>query len=104
MARAARAFLILVRWTTSALDDLQHISGYIEGQRNLATANRVCRMIYNAVQLLRRFPKRGKTGMEEGTRELVVPKIPSYIVVYRIMNSEAVQVLRIWHGAQRRQQ
>jgi toxin ParE1/3/4 len=92
-----------IRWTTSALNDLKTISSYIEGQRNLATANRVCRIIYDAVQILRRFPESGKTGIEEGTREFVVPALPSYIVVYRLLPSEAVQILRIWHGAQQRQ-
>jgi plasmid stabilization system protein ParE len=53
-----------VLWTTTALDDLKTISLRIERQRNLATANRVCREIYNTVQLLRRFPEIGKIGVE----------------------------------------
>ncbi len=93
-----------IRWTPLAIDDLRTISGYIEGQRNLATANRVCRIIYDAVQMLRRFPESGKVGMEEGTRELVVAALPSYIVAYRLMPNNAVQILRIWHGAQQRQE
>ena len=91
-----------IRWTPFALDDLKEISGYIEGQRNLATANRVCRTIYDAIQILRRFPESGKATIEEGTRELVVPKQPSYIVIYRLLPFEAVQILRILHGAQER--
>jgi plasmid stabilization system protein ParE len=51
----------------------------------------------------RRFPESGKPGMEEGTRELVVSALPSYIVAYRLMPAGAVQILRIWHGAQQRQ-
>jgi plasmid stabilization system protein ParE len=66
-----------IRWTPLAIDDLKTISSYIEEQRNLATANRVCRIIYDTVQLLRRFPESGKPGMEEGTRELVVLTLPS---------------------------
>ena len=93
-----------IRWTTSALNDLKIISLYIEGHRNLVTANRVCRIIYDAVQILRRFPESSKPGMEEGTRELVVPALPSYIVVYRLLPSAAVQILRIWHAAQQRQE
>jgi plasmid stabilization system protein ParE len=95
--------LTAIRWTLLALNDLKTISSYIEGHRNLETANRVCRTIYNAIQILRRFPESGKPGMEEGTREWVVPQLPSYIVVYRLPTSEAVQILRIWHGAQLRQ-
>jgi len=90
-----------IRWTTLAIDDLKIISGRIERQRNLATANRVCRAIYNTIQILRRFPESGKTGIEEGTRELVIPKLP-YVVACRLLGSGAVEVLPIWHGAQDR--
>lgn len=92
-----------VRWTPAALNDLRIISSHIERQRNLATANRICRIIYDAVQILRRFPESGKPGMEEGTRELVTAKPPIYIIAYRVMPDRAVEVLRIWHGAQGRQ-
>jgi toxin ParE1/3/4 len=92
-----------VRWTSLAVNDFKAISSYIEGQRNLATANRVCRIIYDAIQTLRRFPKSGKPGIEAGTRELVIPSLP-YVVTYRVMQSEAIQVVRIWHGAQQRQE
>jgi plasmid stabilization system protein ParE len=61
----------------------------------------VCRTIYDALQILRRHPQFGKPGIEEGTRELVISKTP-YIVAYRVIGSEAVQILRIWHGAQNR--
>ena len=91
-----------IRWTPLAINDLKIISSHIEAQCNLATANRVCRIIYDAVQMLRRFPESGKIGMEEGTRELVVPALPSYIVAYRVTHTEAVQILRIWHAAQQR--
>ena len=93
--------MIPVRWTQIALYDLQRISLYIEQQRNLATANRVCRILYDAIQLLRRFPLSGKAGIEEGTRELVIASLP-YIVVYRVLNPDAIQILRIWHAAQER--
>jgi plasmid stabilization system protein ParE len=90
-----------IRWTPLALNDIKNISIHIE-QRNLATANRVCRIIYDTVQILRRFPESGKTGIEEGTREFVIPRLPIYTVAYRILSDEAVQILRIWHGAQSR--
>jgi plasmid stabilization system protein ParE len=93
-----------VRWTSPAANDLKTIPSHIERQRDLATANSVCRIIYDAVQILRRFPDSGKPGIEEGTREFVVPAMPSYIVAYKVVRSEAVQILRIWHGAQDRRQ
>jgi toxin ParE1/3/4 len=84
-----------------AISDLKTISSHIERARNLATANRVCRIIYDTIQILRRFPESGKIGIEDGTREFVVPALP-YIVAYRVVRSEAVQILRIWHRAQER--
>jgi plasmid stabilization system protein ParE len=75
-----------IRWTLSALDDLKSISTYIEEQRSLAAANRVCRIIYEAIQSLRQFPHSGKPGLEEGSRELVVSALPSYIVAYRVLD------------------
>jgi plasmid stabilization system protein ParE len=76
-----------IRWTPLALNDLKIISLHTERQRNLATANRVCRIIYDTVQILRRFAESGKPGIEEGTREFVVPKMPIYTVAYRINRS-----------------
>ncbi|HEY3455669.1 MAG TPA: type II toxin-antitoxin system RelE/ParE family toxin [Bryobacteraceae bacterium] len=90
-----------IRWTPAALNDLRTISHRIEQERDLATANRVCRTIYDAIQRLRRHPHSGRRGIEAGTRELVISASP-YIVVYRLLQSEAVQILRIWHGAQNR--
>ena len=90
-----------IRWTPLAVNDLKEISRYIERRHSPATANRVCRAIYDATQILRRFPLSGRAGIEEGTRELVISTLP-YIVVYRVIGSEAVQILRIWHGARKR--
>ena len=87
-----------IRWTATALNDFKAIAHRIERERNLVTANRVCREIYEAIQNLRKHPHIGRPGTEERTRELVIAKLP-YIVVYR-PEPEAVQILRIWHGAQ----
>jgi addiction module RelE/StbE family toxin len=93
--------LIRIRWTPAALNNFKTISHRIEQERNLATANRVCRAIYDAIQILRRHPYSGKRGIEEGTRELVISKSP-YVAAYRVIESEAIQILRIWRGAQNR--
>lgn len=93
--------MIAIRWTPLAISDLKDISLYIERRRSLAAANRVCRAIYGAIQILRRFPLSGRPGIEEGTRELVISPLP-YIAAYRVINSGAVQILRISHGAQER--
>ena len=87
-----------LRWTEPALYDFKTISHRIEQERNLDTANRVCRSIYDALQALRRHPHSGRPGTKEGTRELVISKSP-YLAVYRL-TGDAVEVLRIYHGAQ----
>lgn len=89
-----------IRWTENALADLQSISEYVERDRNLTTANRVCRSIYEAVQTLRVHPNKGRIAEQIDCRELVLPSLP-YVVLYRVAN-DAVHVLRIWHGARDR--
>jgi len=76
-----------IRWTPLAVNDLKIISIHIERQRNLAAANKICRVIYEAIQILRRFPESGKTGIDDGTRELVIPKLRYVVTVvtYRVI-------------------
>ncbi len=88
-----------IEWSAHAVSDLKAISEYIEQDRNLETANRVTRTIYDTVQSLRTMPYRGRYGRIENTRELVVPRLP-YIVVYRVFE-ERVLILNVVHGAQR---
>jgi toxin ParE1/3/4 len=88
-----------IEWSAHALADLKSISEYIEQDRNLETANRVTRTIYDAVQSLRRLPYRGRYGRLENTRELVVSGLP-WIAVYQVLQ-ERVLVLNILHGAQK---
>jgi toxin ParE1/3/4 len=88
-----------IEWSEHAVSDLQAICEYIESDRDLATANRIARKIYDSVQTLRRLPYRGRNGRLENTRELVVPNLP-WTVIYRV-SSQSVTVLNIVHGAQR---
>lgn len=87
-----------LRWTEDAFTDLQRISTWIENDRSGALASKVCRRIYDSVRVLRVQPAQGRLGSVSGTRELVVVGTP-YIVVYRV-TVEAVELLRILHGAQ----
>ena len=88
-----------VDWSAHAVLDLKAISEYIEQDRSLETANRVTRAIYDCVQSLRTMPYRGRYGRVENTRELVVPRLP-YFVVYRV-SEERLLILNVVHGAQR---
>jgi len=87
-----------IEWTGDALADFEHISKWIESERTLSLANRICRRVYEAVQALRRQPSLGRAGRVAGTGELVVTGTP-WIAVYRV-KSDTIQVLRILHGAQ----
>jgi addiction module RelE/StbE family toxin len=88
-----------VEWSSHAVADPKTISEYVEQDRNLSTANRVTRNIYEAVQDLVTMPSRGRQGRVEGTRELLIVPLP-YIVVYQVF-PERVLVLNVVHGAQR---
>ena len=86
-----------VRWSPEAADDLERIVQYIQGD-SPEVALKVAASIIDAVGELNTFPKRGRVGRIEGTRELVIDRLP-WIAVYRVRDN-AVEVARIYHGAQ----
>ena len=86
-----------IRWSEEAVDDLEQI--YYRIQRdNLPAAREVVSKIYERVRSLQEFPKRGRKGRISGSRELVLTPLP-WIVVYRV-RGDAVEISRIYHGAQ----
>jgi len=88
-----------VRWAPSAVRDLERIFYKIR-MDNPAAAERVIRTIYEGCAALATFPDRGRLGRVRGRRELVFARLP-YIAVYRVRESkQAVEVSRIYHGAQ----
>jgi toxin ParE1/3/4 len=86
-----------VRWTTPAAQDLYNIVLRIQ-QDNPDAAAKAATTLYDGCDSLGIFPRRGRKGRIEGTRELVVAGLP-YIVVYRIQD-QSLEILRIYHGAQ----
>jgi toxin ParE1/3/4 len=88
---------MLVRWTASAADDLKRITRRIR-KDNPAAARRVAKTIFDAGNALSSFPHQGREGRIPGTREWVFPGWP-YVLVYEV-TEYAVEVLRIYHGAQ----
>jgi toxin ParE1/3/4 len=89
-----------IRWTGTAASDLTHICDYLEEHESPAMARRIALDIYEGVDALTQFPRRGRPGRSPGTRELVFPRL-SYVVVYRVQE-DVVEVVRILHGAQDR--
>lgn len=86
-----------LRWTTPAANDIYNVVQRIQ-KDNPSAATHVATVLYDGCSGLKDFPRRGRAGRIEGTRELVFPGLP-YIVVYRIQD-QFVEVLRIYHGAQ----
>jgi addiction module RelE/StbE family toxin len=86
-------------WSAAAVADLKTIVEWIEQDRDVPTANRVGRTIYEAAQSLRTMPFLGRQGRVDNTRELVIPPLP-YILVYQV-SGERIAILSVVHGAQR---
>ena len=87
-----------VRWSLPAAEDLEHICERI-GRDNPEAASRVARTVYEGCARLKEFPHLGRASSRlAGRRELVFSPLP-YIAVYRV-TQEAVEISRIFHGAQ----
>jgi addiction module RelE/StbE family toxin len=85
-----------VRWTPTALRDIQSVSDHIAAERPSA-AGEVVERILQGIDNLSRFPEIGRAGRVAGTRELII--LP-FVIVYR-QRRGAVHVLAIIHGARR---
>ena len=86
-----------LRWTTPAAQDLYNSVRRIQ-QDNPDAAAKVAGILFDGCGTLGQFPRRGRKGRIEGTRELVFPSLP-YIVGYRIQDQD-LEILRIYQGAQ----
>ncbi len=87
-----------VRITDPAKADLSNIRLYIEGD-SPAAARAIGRKPLAACLSLADFPHRNRLGRVAGTREITT--VWPYVIVYRVL-AEEVQILRVWHGAQDR--
>jgi toxin ParE1/3/4 len=88
-----------IRWTPAAAADLQRISDYLK-ERHPHYRQPTMRKLYEAIRSLKQSPQRGRTGREDGTRELLFPPTP-YVAVYRV-RQQTIEVMRVYHGAQDR--
>ena len=81
-----------VRWTKDAANDLEQIFQHII-QDNPTAARTVIRTITDGVSKLSIFPSLGRSGLVEGTREMVFASLP-YIAIYRL-KEDAIEILRL---------
>jgi addiction module RelE/StbE family toxin len=86
-----------VRWSPTAIADLQSIRNYIS-QDNPGAAQKIATRIRQAAGQLCQFPLSGRAGRVPGTRELVITGT-SYIAAYIVAGDE-VQIAAILHGKQ----
>jgi len=89
---------VKLRWTALATDHLKSAHEYI-AEEAPAAADRQIDQILSAVELLTKFPRMGRGGRLEGTRELVVTGTP-FLVAYRLRH-DRVEILSVLHGARR---
>lgn len=87
-----------LRYTIPALDDLDANHAYLNERNPRAAAQTILR-IRDAARGLKEHPEMGRPGRVAETRELVVADTP-YVVAYRI-HADAIQILRVLHGAMR---
>ena len=85
-----------VRYTLQAKADLEEIFTYI-ARDNPAAARRVITAIRRDIVLLATNPGMGRPGRIDGTRELVISRLP-YIAAYRA-GDRFIDVLAVIHTA-----
>jgi len=87
-----------IRWSPTAVSDLESIREYI-ARDNPTAARKVAARIKESIQRLFSFPLSGRAGRVPGTRELVIPGT-SYIAAYTVQDDE-VLIASVLNGKQR---
>jgi plasmid stabilization system protein ParE len=85
-------------WSPTALEHLRRIYDRIVPD-NPVTALAVQDAIDHTARLLQDNPRLGRRGRVAGTREMVVPAYPTYILVYEIAGGH-IHMLAVMHGKQ----
>jgi len=86
-----------IRWTAPAADDPENIKNFLL-KNHPRFAERTVRTICKRIRSLKASPYGGRPGHRAGTRELPLTPLP-YVVVYWV-KPDAVEILRVHHGAQ----
>ena len=87
---------MIIRWTATALRDIESLHAYI-AEDSLAAAAETVERILSGIDALARHPELGRRGRVPGTRELI---ISPYVVAYRILG-DAVELVAIIHSARK---
>lgn len=87
-----------LRWARSALADLQAVLEYV-ARDNPHAARALAAGFRQTAEHVTAHPFIGRRGEIEGTRELMLHR--NYLLTYRV-SSETVEILQVWHVAQKR--
>jgi toxin ParE1/3/4 len=99
------ASITTINWTEPASADFLDALEWLEA-RSPSAAERIGRLVLQAVEGLADHPHLGREGRSPDTRELVVVRTP-YVVVYSIERDQGapppsrIVILRVLHGAMR---
>ena len=87
---------MLINWSKYAHADILETLTYFASIEDRETGQEIVDKLFASTNILESFPFSGKQGRIEGTRELVIPKLP-YILIYRIISSDVVEIARVFH-------
>lgn len=90
-----------IKWLDDAISDLINLRRYIAQDKPVA-ARKMAEKIKTDTRILLDYPDAGRPGRVEGTRELVIAGTP-YYVPYRV-KKQRIEILRVLHGAMKRQE
>lgn len=83
-----------LRWTRLALADFEQAHDQIAAE-NPEAARRIAQRILDATETLLVYPRIGRVGEDESSREWRVDKTP-YLLVYAIKD-DVIELWRVWH-------
>jgi toxin ParE1/3/4 len=86
----------MIRWTPTALRDLESLHAYIADDTSDA-AGATVEKVLSGIDALDRYPGMGRQGRVAGARELIVSP---YVIVY-VLRHSAIEILAVIHGARR---
>jgi toxin ParE1/3/4 len=89
---------LTLHWTPTATSHLRSTYKYV-AQDNARAGQGLIKRILSVAERLRDFPRMGREGRVEDTRELVVAGTP-FAVVYRLHRSR-IEVLAVFHAARK---
>jgi toxin ParE1/3/4 len=89
---------VTLDWTPIATQDLRAAYDYV-AEDSVTAAEALLDRIFAVVERLEQYPRMGRGGRVDGTRELVIAGTP-FVVVYRV-GPKRVDVIAVLHAARR---